>query len=186
MLPPAKKIFGIPHICLDKIRKILYNIFCCFTICDRGGIGIRARLRGVSSNGYGFKSRRSHIFQSREKSRFFHFHQEYQAWHDVLASIDAPFETPCSFVFCSFVLPKIRHEKHTRSCWLRGYFSVLIYLANFLCLSPPPPPTDQSALAILTVALSNRWVPHRACWQISHSGGYNPAVRKSCPLYWLP
>ena len=27
---------------------------------DRGGIGIRARLRGVSSNGYGFKSRRSH------------------------------------------------------------------------------------------------------------------------------
>ena len=99
MLPPAKKIFGIPHICLDKIRKILYNIFCCFTICDRGGIGIRARLRGVSSNGYGFKSRRSHIFQSREKSRFFHFHQEYQAWHDVLTSIDAPFGTPCSIVF---------------------------------------------------------------------------------------
>ncbi len=120
MLPPAKKIFGIPHICLDKIRKILYNIFRCFTICDRGGIGIRARLRGVSSNGYGFKSRRSHIFQSREKSRFFHFHLEYQAWHDVLTSIDAPFETPCSFVFCSFVLPKIRHEKHTRSCWLRA------------------------------------------------------------------
>ena len=232
MLPPAKKIFGIPHICLDKIRKILYNIFCCFTICDRGGIGIRARLRGVSSNGYGFKSRRSHIFQSREKSRFFHFHQEYQAWHDVLASIDAPFGTPCSFVF-----PKIRHEKHARSCWLRAqtvkkpsggvggaaasptfirvsrlcrlrgllillaksipykfgrplvdricflekvafatfstrcarscwlraYFSVLIYLANFLCLSPPPLPTDQSTQAILTVALSNRWVPHRAC-----------------------
>ena len=181
MLPPAKKIFGIPHICLDKIRKILYNIFCCFTICDRGVIGIRARLRGVSSNGYGFKSRRSHIFQSREKSRFFHFHQEYQASHDVLASIDAPFGTPCSFVF-----PKIRHEKHARSRWLRAYFSVLIYLANFLCLSPPPPPTDQSAQAILTVALSNRWVPHRACWQISHSGGYNPAVRKSCPLHWLP
>ena len=99
MLPPAKKIFGIPHICLDKIRKILYNIFCCFTICDRGGIGIRARLRGVSSNGYGFKSRRSHIFQSREKSRFFHFHLEYQAWHDVLTSMDAPFGTPCSIVF---------------------------------------------------------------------------------------
>ena len=26
----------------------------------RGGIGIRARLRGVSGNGYGFKSRRPH------------------------------------------------------------------------------------------------------------------------------
>ncbi len=29
--------------------------------CGRGGIGIRARLRGVSSNGYGFKSRRPHF-----------------------------------------------------------------------------------------------------------------------------
>ena len=27
----------------------------------RGGIGIRARLRGVSGNGYGFKSRRPHV-----------------------------------------------------------------------------------------------------------------------------
>ncbi len=33
----------------------------------RGGIGIRARLRGVSSNGYGFKSRRPHY--SRESLR---------------------------------------------------------------------------------------------------------------------
>ena len=30
----------------------------------RGGIGIRARLRGVSGNGYGFKSRRPHIKES--------------------------------------------------------------------------------------------------------------------------
>ena len=29
-------------------------------LCGRGGIGIRARLRGVSGNGYGFKSRRPH------------------------------------------------------------------------------------------------------------------------------
>ena len=28
--------------------------------CGRGGIGIRARLRGVSLTGYGFKSRRPH------------------------------------------------------------------------------------------------------------------------------
>ena len=69
MLLPAKKIFGIPHICLDKIRKILYNIFCRFTICDRGGIGIRARLRGVSSNGYGFKSRRPHHVKSQHVAR---------------------------------------------------------------------------------------------------------------------
>ncbi len=30
--------------------------------CGRGGIGIRARLRGVSGNGYGFKSRRPHQY----------------------------------------------------------------------------------------------------------------------------
>ena len=30
------------------------------TLCGCGGIGIRARLRGVSSNGFGFKSRRPH------------------------------------------------------------------------------------------------------------------------------
>ena len=44
----------------------------------RGGIGIRARLRGVSGNGYGFKSRRPHIrlrnpfpeFFLYEKTRF--------------------------------------------------------------------------------------------------------------------
>ena len=30
-------------------------------VCGRGGIGIRARLRGVSGNGYGFKSRRPHF-----------------------------------------------------------------------------------------------------------------------------
>ena len=30
-------------------------------VCGRGGIGIRARLRGVSGNGYGFKSRRPHL-----------------------------------------------------------------------------------------------------------------------------
>lgn len=32
--------------------------------CGRGGIGIRARLRGVSGNRYGFKSRRPHISEA--------------------------------------------------------------------------------------------------------------------------
>lgn len=42
---------------LDKSLVVWYNCSCA---CGRGGIGIRARLRGVSSNGYGFKSRRPH------------------------------------------------------------------------------------------------------------------------------
>ena len=42
---------------LDKSFVVWYNCSCA---CGRGGIGIRARLRGVSSNGYGFKSRRPH------------------------------------------------------------------------------------------------------------------------------
>ncbi len=42
---------------LDKPFAVWYNHSCA---CGRGGIGIRARLRGVSSNGYGFKSRRPH------------------------------------------------------------------------------------------------------------------------------
>ena len=42
---------------LDKPFAVWYNYSCA---CGRGGIGIRARLRGVSSNGYGFKSRRPH------------------------------------------------------------------------------------------------------------------------------
>ncbi len=43
---------------LDKEDEERYNFPC--SVCGRGGIGIRARLRGVSSNGYGFKSRRPH------------------------------------------------------------------------------------------------------------------------------
>ena len=43
---------------LDKRGKDQYNNS--RSTCGRGGIGIRARLRGVSSNGYGFKSRRPH------------------------------------------------------------------------------------------------------------------------------
>ena len=46
---------------LDKTANACYNYFRTFTTCGRGGIGIRARLRGVSSNGYGFKSRRPHF-----------------------------------------------------------------------------------------------------------------------------
>ena len=45
--------------------------------CGRGGIGIRARLRGVSSNGYGFKSRRPHFDlpdSLRENREFFFYH----------------------------------------------------------------------------------------------------------------
>ena len=45
---------------LDKSVSACYNNIRTFTACGRGGIGIRARLRGVSSNGYGFKSRRPH------------------------------------------------------------------------------------------------------------------------------
>ena len=33
-------------------------------LCGRGGIGIRARLRGVFGNEYGFKSRRPHFFEA--------------------------------------------------------------------------------------------------------------------------
>ena len=44
---------------------LLTNQICRFIISivvrGRGGIGIRARLRGVSGNGYGFKSRRPHF-----------------------------------------------------------------------------------------------------------------------------
>ena len=43
---------------LDKVSSTFYNPY---ASCGRGGIGIRARLRGVSSNGYGFKSRRPHF-----------------------------------------------------------------------------------------------------------------------------
>ena len=45
---------------LDKLIFACYNQFRCFTICGRGGIGIRARLRGVFCKEYGFKSRRPH------------------------------------------------------------------------------------------------------------------------------
>ena len=52
---PEKSYFVIFP--LDKSLVVWYNYSCA---CGRGGIGIRARLRGVSSNGYGFKSRRPH------------------------------------------------------------------------------------------------------------------------------
>ena len=52
---PEKSYFVIFP--LDKSFVVWYNCSCA---CGRGGIGIRARLRGVSSNGYGFKSRRPH------------------------------------------------------------------------------------------------------------------------------
>ena len=44
---------------LDKSGKYVIIDFA-VTACGRGGIGIRARLRGVSVTGYGFKSRRPH------------------------------------------------------------------------------------------------------------------------------
>ena len=47
-------------VCLDKHFCRFYNAP---VVCGRGGIGIRARLRGVSGNGYGFKSRRPHFRQ---------------------------------------------------------------------------------------------------------------------------
>ena len=46
---------------LDKKRKVHYNPICCRKAPrGRGGIGIRARLRGVFLTEYGFKSRRPH------------------------------------------------------------------------------------------------------------------------------
>ena len=50
---PYQKTTPLP---IDKIPFPGYNTF----IRGCGGIGIRARLRGVSSNGYGFKSRQPH------------------------------------------------------------------------------------------------------------------------------
>ena len=40
-------------LCIDKTRARMYNMIRCQAICDRGGIGIRARLRGVSDKGTG-------------------------------------------------------------------------------------------------------------------------------------
>ena len=42
------------------LTKLLSGFIIHLFVCGRGGIGIRARLRGVSGNGYGFKSRRPH------------------------------------------------------------------------------------------------------------------------------
>ena len=56
---------------LDKGAHNLYNAH--RSSCGRGGIGIRARLRGVSSNGYGFKSRRPHHFPVIEMIAGFYF-----------------------------------------------------------------------------------------------------------------
>ena len=52
---------------LDKVNYREYNPI----VCGRGGIGIRARLRGVSGNGYGFKSRRPHYIQQVLPAVFF-------------------------------------------------------------------------------------------------------------------
>ncbi len=43
------------------LTKTIHGFIISMFVRGRGGIGIRARLRGVSGNGYGFKSRRPHI-----------------------------------------------------------------------------------------------------------------------------
>ena len=97
--PKSKNITTFFQKPLDKIEKIVYNLYRCHgdckirpTSCESGGTGRRARLRGVWFTPYGFKSRFSHHSHS-IKMQLCQKSLATQGFFDFLKASKHPFST---------------------------------------------------------------------------------------------